>query len=57
MNNSCRINKRCEPAEPGRVPTCEQEFAKLDIKLYKPGTLKELSRTIDEQEARQARTR
>lgn len=59
MNTPCTEiqAKRCEPAEPGRVPTCEQEFAKLGIKLYKPGTLKELSRTIAEQEARQARTR
>ena len=59
MNTPCTEiqAKRCEPAEPGRVPTCEQEFAKLGIKLYKPGTLKELSQTIAEQEARQARTR
>lgn len=59
MNTPCTEiqAKRCEPAEPGRVPTCEREFANLGIKLYKPGTLKELSRTIAEQEARQARTR
>lgn len=59
MNTPCKEiqAKRCEPAEPGRVPTCEQEFEKLGIKLYKPRTLNELGKVIAEQEARQARSR
>lgn len=48
MNTPCAAlqAKRCEPAEPGRVPTCEQEFEKLGIKLYKPGMLSKLSKVI-----------
>lgn len=55
MNTPCAVlqAQRCEPAEPGRVPTCEREFAQLGIKLYKPGTFKELSQMIADQEARQ----
>ncbi len=55
MNTPCTAiqAKRCEPAEPGRVPTCEKEFTQLGIKLYKPGTLKELSQVIADQDARQ----
>lgn len=55
MNTPCAVlqAKRCESAEPGRVPTCEREFAQLSIKLYKPGTFKELSQMIADQEARQ----
>ena len=44
--------QRCEPAEAGRVPTCEKEFAQLDVKLYKPKTLNELEQVMTEQEAR-----
>lgn len=55
MNTPCAVMQaqRCEPAETGRVPTCEREFAQLGIKLYKPGTFKELSQMIADQEARQ----
>lgn len=55
MSTPCAVlqAKRCEPAEPGRVPTCEREFVQLGIKLYKPGTFKELSQMIADQEARQ----
>ena len=57
MNTSCAAMqaKRCEPAEPGRVPTCEQEFAQLGIKLYKPKTLNELAKNMADQEARNKR--
>jgi hypothetical protein len=57
MNTSCTamLAKRCEPAEPGRVPTCEQEFAQLGIKLHKPKTLNELAQIMADQEARNKR--
>lgn len=49
--------QRCEPAEAGRVPTCEQELARQGVKLYLPRTLNELGKMIDKQEARQAQNR
>jgi hypothetical protein len=57
INTSCAAMqaKRCEPAEQGRVPTCEQEFAQLGIKLHKPKTLNELAKIMADQEARNKR--
>lgn len=54
MNTPCATlqAQRCEPAEAGRVPTCEKEFAQVDVKLYKPKTLNELEKVMTEQEAR-----
>ena len=59
MNTPCTTMQaqRCEPAEAGRVPTCEQELARQGVKLYVPKTFKELSKVLAEQEARQGRTR
>jgi hypothetical protein len=59
MNTPCATlqAQRCEPAEAGRVPTCEQELARQGIKLYVPRTLNELGKVMADQEARQARTR
>lgn len=59
MNTPCATlqAQRCEPAESGRVPTCEKELARQGVKLYVPRTLNELSKVIADQEARQARTR
>lgn len=44
--------KRCEAAEPGRVPTCATELAQQGVKLYTPKTLNELAKVIAEQKAR-----
>ena len=59
MNTPCTTlqAQRCEPAEAGRVPTCEKEFARQGVKLYVPRTLNELGKVMADQEARQARTR
>jgi hypothetical protein len=57
INTPCGVMQaeRCKPAEPGRVPNCEKEFAQLGIKLYKPKTLNELANVMNEQEARNKR--
>jgi hypothetical protein len=57
VNTSCAVMqaKRCKTDEPGRVPTCEQEFAQLGVKLYKPKTLNELTKIMADQEARNKR--
>ncbi|BCN38399.1 hypothetical protein ALDI51_17180 [Alicycliphilus denitrificans] len=59
LNTPCTTlqAQRCEPAQAGRVPTCEKELARQGVKLYVPRTLNELSKVIADQEARQARTR
>lgn len=59
LNTPCTTlqAQRCEPAEAGRVPTCEKELARQGVKLYTPRTLNELGKVMADQEARQARTR
>ena len=59
MNTPCSTlqARRCGPAEAGRVPTCQKEFAQQGVNLFAPKTLSDLGKMLTEQGAQRARAR
>lgn len=59
MNTPCSTlqARKCEPAESGRVPTCQKEFAQQGVNLFAPKTLRDLGEMLTEQEAQRSRAR